>query len=1147
MLRRAWHAGVLALLFPAWTAAQGRDTKVYYDDSFAFGSRPLLRLESRYFEILSTPEDEDAEGELLRHWAPRLDRFFDNVAGNLCLTPQEVCRFLLHPDFFVQIDRLALEGHLGADAVRTIEAGVLSHGGAGETPVRLAFASPCGGAGDDRARRYGLHAVLEGDSVVVTLPERRERRLQRCLLYRTLADFIASPLAPAIPEGVLGFVPRHDPDRPVVVYASLGESKLNRTAQHEIAHAVVEAIAVYQRRLSVTRALNAEPDTAQAKPWKPQSGGFAAITHENFAEYLAFPRGRMDPVLRAALVEMVGENRIDGLAAMSVGARTLASSYIEGPARLHFLAETFGDELPKRLLLGYLTGSLGFLDTLEELTGRSVSQLEELYRRWLRRRFWDEYLATDVPDTLGETLATGLAGVRRDGILLVQRFRSGRQEIVLQWPRRRYERKASERVLVRDLDGAERLPLFSTADLRSGWVAASVRFRNQESLFLHEIATGRSRIRELSEIAGVREIRDPRLSPDGRTVVFRLVNRGGANAIALYERDGDRIRILVPWTWAEVAHPSFRQDGARVLYSSTATSDGTADLFDIDLVTGATRNLTASAGTHEFEPLDVHGHLVTLAEIDRRLVPAVVRGGAPQALLELPFPTERLQAGDSTLVLVATSLRHHENPAGRALWAFPLRRLGLDAAPSAVLQAAADARAGTAADVAGRTAADSTSEVAPRPAPPLAIGAAAAIDLAAGEAVSSLVPPAPVTLYRQRWRLMPLGLNLSSGVQSARGVSVAGFETEMQDQSVVVAAGQSGTFDRFAMLQYRNRVARTHWQVSGFHRSVIRSRYTLDSLQTVDRRESEQGLLLSAQYHKSLATRLGFGLSVARRNDTSGRVVARQDEFVTPPPGAPLLGLQLPGPNPASWNVAVAGLPRLSLLRDRSPAALAAWSDAVQQNTARQEEFLPTSEYVRAAATLGAGLSRDTRVWSDYRGPDSGSLLVVDLSAGAHAPGTRAAVGQASDGSRESIGTGLERLAAGWLFLTHRRCSFVDLAFRCRGLLNSGPQAITYGLGGIYSVAGYRRAAVRSERIAWANAEARVPLWDYSTWRLPWRPLVFPAADGFVYADAGVAGGSEPLSAYGIGLRLRLGFLAFEWRRSLRSGLAHQSGLSIVW
>ena len=72
-------------------------------------------------------------------------------------------------------------------------------------------------------------------------------------------------------------------------------------------------------------------------------------------------------------------------------------------------------------------------------------------------------------------------------------------------------------------------------------------------------------------------------------------------------------------------------------------------------------------------------------------------------------------------------------------------------------------------------------------------------------------------------------------------------------------------------------------------------------------------------------------------------------------------------------------------------------------------------------------------------------------------------------------------------------------------------------------------------------------LWDYSTWRLPVRALMFPAADGFLYVDGGVADGASPMLSYGLGLRLRLGFLAFEWRRPLRDDQRDQRGLTFLW
>jgi hypothetical protein len=1145
MIRRALHVSVMALLFPALAVGQGRDTKVQYDDGFSIGSQALERFPTTYFEILTTPAPEDAASGLVRYWGPRLDEFFRNVTDNLQFSPQEVCRYLLYPGVFVELEKLVLEGRLApADFDTVLARTAVQEVRRGPIPAEpMRFVSPPGprrlGIGRTaREYRYGGCVTVREDTVSVLLPGPAERALQRCVLYRTLSDFMATLIGPDLPEGVLGFVPRHDPRRPVVIYASLGEHRLNRTAQHEIAHAVVEGVSTYLRNLSVTRLLNAPADTGASKPWRPSSGGFAAITHENFAEYLAFPPGEMDAHLRAALAEMVAENRIDGLAALSVGARTLASSYIEGPARLAFLSERYGRDFPKRLLIQYYTGGLGLLDVVESLTGRSIGELEQLYRRWLRERFWDGHLATAVPDTIGAVAAPALAGVRRDGVLLTQRFRKGRQEIVLQWPPDRYG-KQRHRTVVRDLDGAERLPLFSTADLRAGRVAAAARNRNRESLLLYDIDRDRRTAHGLESLGEVREVRDPRLSSDGAAVVCRVVDRSGRNALAWVDcRDG-RAKLLVPWQWAEVASPSFAGDSL-VLFSTTATDDRTADLACVDLRTGVCRNLTRSPGIGENEPLVIDGHLVCLADRGGILGPVEILPQGWRSLVDLPFPVERLQRGDSTLAMVAVSVRHADRPAGRALWEFPLRRLGLAAGPSPWEDVLAQAPP---LDVRGVEPSEARSEV--RMAGAGAAPAGDRLDSSRFLEVGGGVVAGP---YAQKWRFMPLNLNFNSTNSSARGVSFMGMDTEFHDQSVILAAGQSGSFDRFGMVQYRNRAARTHWQVTGYHRSVVRRRWMPDSVQTVDRQESEQGLLLSAQYHRSLVTRLGLALAATRSSDALGTVRAVEPEPQVAEGAAPVLGLQLHGLHPASWTASLAGVPRLSMLQERSPAALEAWTLAVQGQRDRDEEFAPTLEFVRPAFRLGGSLSRDTRVWSDYRGPDSGSLLVLDVSTGVSAPGTRTFLNTAgADSTREDVPAGIERLAGSWLFLTHHRVGFVDLAFRCRGLLNDGPQALTYGLGGLYSVAGYLSGEVRSERIAWANTEARAQLWDYSTWKLPIRSLVFPAADGFLYVDSGVAAGAEPLLSYGVGLRLRLGFLAFEWRRPLRDGQRNQRGLAFVW
>ncbi|MFQ5600322.1 MAG: TolB family protein, partial [Candidatus Krumholzibacteriia bacterium] len=775
MLRRALHVGLFALFRPNLALAQGRQTKVYYDDSFRFGSQALESACTRYFEILTTPADEDSTAGMFHYWGPKLDDFHERVCENLQLTHAEIYKYLLYPAFFTQLEKLVLEGRLHPahfDSIMRLTIAVVEEGvPVPDLPLALARASdapesaPPPPVSAPRTRCWkDRHVAVSGDTVFTWLPDESLRSFQRCVLYRTLHDFLATPIGPALPEGVLGFVPRHDPNLPIVIYASLGEHRLRRTAQHEIAHAIVESIAKYLRGLATTRIRHARQDsTRQKKTWRPSSGGFSAITHENFAEYLAFPYGEMEPALRAALIEMVAENRIDGLAAISVGARTLASSYIEGPARLFFLAEEFGRDVPKRLLVGYYTNSGGFLDLLEEVTGYSVATLDRLYRRWLRERLWSEYLVTNVPDTLGSVMAHGLSGVRRDGLTLVQRVRDGRQEVVLIAPADGRHRP-HERVIVRDLDGIERVPLFSSSDLRAGRVVTSIRQRNEESLLLWDPENGR-RIRGLTELGAVREVRDPRWSPSARAVVFRVVDRSGRNAIAYLDVDRDVARLLTPYRWAETAYPTFAENDSLILFTSTATPDFTADVFVLDMASRTTRNITCSPEVDELEPVLVNGHLICFSDASGVPVPVeLMPDGSERQLTALPFPVSRLQRSDSTLTLVATSLRHRRLPAGRAVWGFPLRALGLeepepDGSPVAALAAGAGCAPAASTTQPVLSAAESTpDEVATH-------GMLADVRRSptGGESLGLVVSP-----YSQRWQFLPLGLNFAGSSTRAR-------------------------------------------------------------------------------------------------------------------------------------------------------------------------------------------------------------------------------------------------------------------------------------------------------------------------------------------------------------------------------------------
>lgn len=273
---------------------------------------------------------------------------------------------------------------------------------------------------------------------------------------------------------------------------------------------------------------------------------------EGMASYLADDEDNFD---RMAIRDAVVNNVLPPLERLNV---VTFLTYRYGHAVFDFIEEEHGLEGVRNFIFEYrkvlLTNNVA--KAIKEALGYEVDEFDRRFNRFLRRKYLPVLLEKKSPDDYGTEI-----GIRRPGVYTFSPTLSPSGELVAAL--------ASPTLL--DLD----LVVLSADDgklienVTSGW---SNRYRG----LVAEAFSGK---------------RDLAWSPSGDEVAV-FARRENAWPLVIYDAiRGKRLRDIELSGIVECASPAYSPDGMRIAFEGNR--DGTVDIFEVDLASGAIRNLTA--------------------------------------------------------------------------------------------------------------------------------------------------------------------------------------------------------------------------------------------------------------------------------------------------------------------------------------------------------------------------------------------------------------------------------------------------------------------------------------------------------------------------------------------------------------------------
>lgn len=319
--------------------------------------------------------------------------------------------------------------------------------------------------------------------------------------------------------------------------------------------------------------------------------------------------------------------------------RSFAFTYKLGQARVVFLAETYGEDTPQKILdeswrmrpssggglfgtRGESRKALAFEQLVKHVTGDNADRVKARWEDWLKKRYYTQYLAAkqQPSDLQREDAIRGNPdsfAISPDGKAVVYRTIepiTGITSLQLVDPR---DPSSSIRIARDGKPGVDSLHYFDRAvaaldEKQIAWIARcgandvvhvgtwthsqKDRERDGELRVDARLSAGSFRVFNPSS-AGVRELGSPAFSPDGTKIAFVALDADGVVDIWTLDLESAKWERVTNDVYAE-RELDWGQPG--IAFSSDATPTATFDLFLLDLGSGETRRIRPTDSDHHY-------------------------------------------------------------------------------------------------------------------------------------------------------------------------------------------------------------------------------------------------------------------------------------------------------------------------------------------------------------------------------------------------------------------------------------------------------------------------------------------------------------------------------------------------------------------